>query len=136
MSETKFTPGPWIVKTTPHPIHRGCWREIEDRENGCVLAEVYNDEAEDEPFIVDATASANARLIAAAPALYEALRDLMQVELGAVPPRDLLIRASAALASADTHPKGGDAVAAPSPMSGAVPAEEQADAQPSPGEPS
>jgi hypothetical protein len=39
------------------------------------------------------------------------------------------------LASADTHPKGGDANAAPF-MSGAVPAEERADAQTQPGAPS
>lgn len=38
----------------------------------------------------------------------------------------LLLRRAA---SVDTHPQGGDANAAPAPLSGAVPAEERADAQ-------
>jgi hypothetical protein len=58
--ETKHTPGPWIVKTyTPN---HGCWNHWIQSKHG----PSNTDEAE-----------ANARLIAAAPELLEALKELV-----------------------------------------------------------
>ena len=43
--------------------------------------------------------------------------------------RDIIAAHFPALASVDTHPKGGDAKQAPAPLSGAVPNESEGDAQ-------
>jgi hypothetical protein len=69
-----FTPGPWAVDVIPNESMAGVhWRQITADNGLLILAEAYHDEAENEPFITDDIAHANAHLIAAAPALYEAL---------------------------------------------------------------
>jgi hypothetical protein len=67
MSETKFTPGPWVVGNIfelTFGVKRGNGTEPIGFVYGPSLAERYD---------VGRTALANARLIAAAPELYEAL---------------------------------------------------------------
>lgn len=67
---SKFTPGPWKVThngyaNAPYLIHHV--------ESGTDVAEVYCDESPDQP-----TQTANARLIAAAPEMLDALIFCMQ----------------------------------------------------------
>lgn len=61
MSETKFTPGPWGLDSTGSVVTA----------DGGYVAEAYDGlrSTDNDPYI----GAANARLIAAAPALYEAL---------------------------------------------------------------
>ena len=61
MTEPKFTPGPWHVKNRDKPYVM--------QENGIALAQIW-----DCSVISREQADANARLIAAAPDLYDALK--------------------------------------------------------------
>jgi hypothetical protein len=73
-----FTPGPWVVDATPNANIAGAhWREIRAGNHGQVLAEVYHDLGDPDPGLTDAAAEANARLIAAAPELYEKAEALL-----------------------------------------------------------
>ena len=80
-SEVQHTPGPWQSNDGDEPA---CCR-ISIEKDGAILAEVLNADDfpcladDDEIHRVDEEARANARLIAAAPALYEALKDLLDV---------------------------------------------------------
>ena len=73
---TSHTEGPWIIRTSPHykitgVSHREIIVDPEGEEGGIVLGEVfYSDTGDDE-------AEANARLIAAAPELLEALQRIL-----------------------------------------------------------
>jgi hypothetical protein len=75
MSETDFTPGPWRVEREGHE----CWV----RDDGGLIARgpfPNRYENEDERFYSELDQYyANAALIAAAPDLYEALRDLCEM---------------------------------------------------------
>lgn len=65
MSETKFTPGPWMISPHPWPEQIGC----------CPLTgRPYSVHAADNRNVAAATTKEIARLIAAAPEMYEALR--------------------------------------------------------------
>lgn len=68
----KHTPGPWWVA---YPVDRSCG-DIGIKANGCanILAEVF-EEFEMKDVFNAPVASANARLIAAAPELLEALEE-------------------------------------------------------------
>lgn len=76
-----YTPGPWKVD---RPYIRGAGRVIASLESG-------HDEVED---------AANAQLIAAAPELYEALENLMDFLFHGKKDRQMILKASAALAKA------------------------------------
>jgi len=82
MNEIKgYTPGPWKVD---RPYIRGAGRVIATLESG-------RNEGED---------AANARLIAAAPELFEALENLMDFLFHGKKDRQTILRATAALAKA------------------------------------
>jgi len=76
MTETKWTPGPWFHSRAKTPVdgeYDWCvGAEIDGRKH--VLIEAFGRVAED----VRPTAEANARLISAAPDLYEALENVMR----------------------------------------------------------
>ena len=90
----KFTPGPWRFKISTTPFYT---RHYIYGDRGQGLAEVYtHDDGE-----------ANARLIAAAPAMYEALKSVLfdcDNVYGSAPLTDTIKQIHAALALAD----GGD----------------------------
>lgn len=69
MSEAKFTPGPWRTSNNPRHI----MSTEESLKKGGVIADIArvfgNFESEE--------ADANAKLIAASPAMYEALQDII-----------------------------------------------------------
>jgi len=82
MSKTKFTPGPWkIVKEG----HEGEIISIRDKHRNwigeCNYALVGDESMYGHPIITEREALANARLIAAAPEMYEALEKIMEIEL-------------------------------------------------------
>jgi hypothetical protein len=116
MSEPKFTPGPWTLETVPINGGRGCCHKIGpfpslgvyDETHACVYADGIRIGIEDRGGVskVGDELAANARLIAAAPELYEALRCLL-INAGEggrkgraldLLPRDTVEAASAALA--------------------------------------
>lgn len=69
MTDTpKYTPGPWCLDVEPSDDGTFFVQTPEGRDGQCI-AEVYNQTTPD--------TVANARLIAAAPELYEALRSLL-----------------------------------------------------------
>jgi len=74
MSRAKHTPGPWVVdlRAQESPLIRGGDDYLDDMPQA-VVAEVYPEDGDD----AGRATMANARLIAAAPALLEAVR-LMQ----------------------------------------------------------
>lgn len=83
MSELKISPTPWTVKTREQLLAQG-WTEDElhggsfvERADGSLIAELgeYNPEEEEVPEI-EQELDANARLMAAAPDLFEAAVDL------------------------------------------------------------
>lgn len=104
MSETKFTPGPWVENNDDGFSRGSIWAGCSPSGAGAVgtlIANVAGDSAE---------ADANAHLIAAAPDLYAALTDAYEV-LGAILedtdgddgeriPNPLLVQLRAALAKA------------------------------------
>ncbi len=104
---SKHTPGPWSVQTTQRPHVAGHWREIVA--DKLVVAEVYEDDEPHEPYSpLPKEAEANARLIAAAPELLEALKGfaLNRAHLRTEDPFDgalsrLLDMADAAIAKAE-----------------------------------
>ena len=72
--KTTYTPGPWAVSTVP----------IQSSGGGCVCHQIgpfsaciYDDWRPSERGFDSATLAANARLIAAAPELLEALRSIL-----------------------------------------------------------
>ena len=79
MAETKWTPGPWktdsevgqlVIDGVPVPVY-----EVFSDSDACWIAQVlHHRNCTGSP---GETGKFNARLIAAAPALYEALRDIM-----------------------------------------------------------
>ena len=95
-SNVGWTPGPWRIETTERTQGDWKWREIvaasPDDSDHVVLGEVFVD-GSGYPF--DNHAEANARLIAAAPELYEALE--LYLNHGAMMARE---KAEAALAKA------------------------------------
>jgi hypothetical protein len=103
---TKFTPGPWhidgeedrIVIWTPAPMGRF---HIADTVGGQVypVAAVDDDGEQIEDYSDYREVEANARLIAAAPALYEVLQRIVADDRAALDPDDYHA-ARAALASA------------------------------------
>lgn len=66
MSNTKFTPGPWVYKQ----YQKGVWGVGDPNTNDQIAKLEWNKE-------YDSEAGANAALIAAAPELYEALGNLL-----------------------------------------------------------
>lgn len=79
MSEAKHTPGPWMM---PHfaddSATCNCTSVLSDSQHGmgCIATVPHGDE--NEPLEI---AKANARLIAAAPDLLEALKDLLTITI-------------------------------------------------------
>lgn len=71
MSETKFTPGPWHVVPTPQGTFGKNWVEIAPS----VVTSAEYHSSRDGVVAGVQISKANARLIAAAPALYEALKN-------------------------------------------------------------
>ena len=67
-SKPEFTPAPWKAYKRPEPIGFAWW-EIHWPEDGECVAEVVHEEAD-------------AKLISAAPDLYEALEELMEIVEG------------------------------------------------------
>lgn len=76
MSETKFTKGPWIVRESMTQIGK-CYRVGTDAviECGHGAALLYDDNSSLNPH-GEGVQNANAKLISAAPELYEALASL------------------------------------------------------------
>ena len=72
MSETKFTPGPWVVKNDDWGIHVQC----KDSVSGLSFAVTPICEVEQEE---DTGGIDDAHLIAAAPDMYEALEALLSL---------------------------------------------------------
>ena len=97
MSETKFTPGPWIVMERAVVAVRRF-----------VIAEVFSDPLKKDSLAIEES-KANLNLIAAAPDLFEALENL-EPYLDAIvcyastitehPPNGFILKARAALAKA------------------------------------
>lgn len=99
-----FTPGPWEMREADDryesdtvPIYAGAHQ----------VGDIYGFQTTQRPDMTVAEAEANARLIAAAPELYEALADLMEnpkfvTAIGGNPNmvEELMSRASTALAKA------------------------------------
>lgn len=83
MSESKHTPGPWKWWTTHEGSHR-----INPEEGGLVIASCDTRN----PFSYEQ--EANARLIAAAPDLLEALKDLLDTSVWADAEGNVTIRLS------------------------------------------
>ncbi len=75
MSESKHTPGPWNVSEGIEGINDCTLFRLVHTEHGA-LAVVY---CEDDSFFADPVGLANARLMAAAPKLKEALKGLLKV---------------------------------------------------------
>lgn len=69
MAKPKWTPGPWQIIATPGDFNDAFWIGPEPLRS---IAEVRNG-AEDEEYGGPKAEAANARLIAAAPELYDAL---------------------------------------------------------------
>ena len=101
----KHTPGPWTCKEAPHPQTDGVtgYTVQADTENGvAIVAEIYP-----RPYLV-VVREANARLIAAAPELLDALERMCDLFAEGVPPAmgpgsqglDTLRKSCAALAKA------------------------------------
>jgi hypothetical protein len=63
MKETPFTPGPWEINRYENHIGYSIWA----KDAGCIAERWYPSEKENAPI------AENARLIAAAPEMYEAL---------------------------------------------------------------
>ena len=81
-SDTKFTPGPWFINRSEMGIHK----YVEARIGGGMIQEV----ACCGPTELHEQSDANARLIAAAPELYEALVGLLaRAEIELVDPEDV-----------------------------------------------
>jgi len=105
MSATKFTPGPWHPKAAKHStdgeIDWGVGADI-DGQRYCI-AEAFGRVA----YTTKTPAEANARLIAAAPDLYEALRAVLDLDnrqttsLLTSLPLEMISRIRAALAKAE-----------------------------------
>ena len=70
MSDTKFTPGPWVVEPVNHDNDGGTLVRLTDYPNPNCVANVWGTESARTP---NAEGIANAHLIAAAPDLYAAL---------------------------------------------------------------
>lgn len=96
MSETKFTPGPWlhyadVPSTDPH------WHIVTNESRMRVIANIHIEPG-------NAVDEANARLIASAPDLYNALRRLFNSPVGGygqlLPGAAILDEAERALAKA------------------------------------
>lgn len=69
----QFTKGPWKYEYDNADHYGGCWYSITDEDGGNVCAFGYN--------VADSVANeklANAKLIAAAPDLYEALQAMLE----------------------------------------------------------
>jgi len=75
MSEAKHTPGPWTVGT-PHPNNACAYVSTDNGEDVCVLygASEPATQNADGVWSEQPARDANARLIAAAPCMFEALR--------------------------------------------------------------
>lgn len=69
MSETKYTPGPW--HSSCGCIYAACQLDEYGLTNQAPLAEVTSDEYHDDHYLE------NCHLIAAAPDLYEAIKELL-----------------------------------------------------------
>jgi hypothetical protein len=100
MNEPKFTPGPWKVEDGELVAEMPTCGAM------CVLGQIYG--ADDYPCRdddIDAECKANARLIAAAPDLYAALKDLWDrwgmVDWTSVHDAALMDAARAAIARAE-----------------------------------
>lgn len=72
MSESKHTPGPWVVEDETDPM----LTILAPSANGDVVAHIVDVDWLDDPAKVGPQCLANARLIAAAPDLLEALTEL------------------------------------------------------------
>jgi hypothetical protein len=66
-NETKFTPGPWEIARYQNHIGYSIWA----KDAGCIAERWYPSEKENAPI------AENAHLIAAAPDLFEALKNLL-----------------------------------------------------------
>ena len=82
MPETKHTPGPWQIWTS------NSWRRIGSNATGRTVVEpiTQNDGHPDLHFSNGGFEGLDARLIAAAPELYEALKDVVNYFWGTDPP--------------------------------------------------
>lgn len=78
MEEMKHTPGPWIARTDTYPIM------VESKtETHPVWNEIGEKEGDAQAFVCNTGSNtANARLIAAAPELLEALQAMLDAEPG------------------------------------------------------
>lgn len=66
MAETMHTPGPWYATT-----RQGSWDWLVAQSERLEICQMFHDGTE-----MNATGEANARLVAAAPEMLEALRDI------------------------------------------------------------
>ncbi len=75
MSETKWTPGPWLRDgRTVYALEHAGWRKSVEQFKNRFYASVQQT-----PTTPEEEIEANARLIAAAPELYEALAEFMDI---------------------------------------------------------
>jgi hypothetical protein len=92
---TQHTPGPW---GTDHKDHDSPYQNIKIKAGSKTVCTIWIDDAPDHAF--NSEQEANARLIAAAPDLLEALQNL--VNGNGFAPSESLEKARAALAKAET----------------------------------
>lgn len=74
-----FTPGPWVVTVAKGGWFEVCIPDEDSRTGGDLVAEVFSPGTGPKP---DAEDEANARLIAAAPEMFEALTNLLKTHKG------------------------------------------------------
>lgn len=85
MGETKFTPGPWQLVDNTHLVEGEIWIEAEHAEIGPVSLAAVRAGCDEAAEL--GSNMANARLIAAAPEMFEALKSLCE-ELMLEDPRE------------------------------------------------
>lgn len=77
--KTQHTPGPWTIDVWDYSHANPPRKELNVQSATLLLATVAWDEGKENPFTVqNETAQANARLIAAAPDLLEALQEIAE----------------------------------------------------------
>ncbi len=76
MSKTTFTPGPWIIELPKH--NKGSFAKISAQRWSKFASVVVKTTLGDGVYVKDDAGEANARLIAAAPEMYELLRQILE----------------------------------------------------------
>jgi len=106
-AKASFTPGPWTcgAVVSDHPFDICLGYEVKGEGSPIMLASVFSDEGANAFISVD-QAKANARLIASAPALLEALIAYVELEESAAPysASPIRLKARAAINAATSAP--------------------------------